>query len=96
MGQVLVEYEGSKPGTQHQIIRGADGVVYCSCWAWKMNKRCKHLDRFFSKYDQYPSGVRDPHPPTLPTPVATGVAKTADELIASIDPKFWDIKGGAK
>ncbi len=48
MGKIVAEYEGSKAGTIHNIIRGDDGVVYCTCWAWKKNRTCKHLDRFFA------------------------------------------------
>jgi len=49
MGDTITEYESdSKPGQWHKIVRGKDGVVYCDCWAWRMNKRCKHLDRFFN------------------------------------------------
>ena len=50
MGETIEEFESdSKPGTYHHIIRGKDGVVYCDCWAWRINKKCKHLDRFFAR-----------------------------------------------
>jgi len=103
MGTVLTEYEGTKPGTTHQIIRGADGVVYCTCWAWRMNKRCKqckHLDRFFAQYtNKQPVHCVSPYPypkpkpkPTLPTHIGV---KCADDLISAVDPKFWNEKEGA-
>lgn len=96
MGETLVEYEGSKAGSVHKIIRGNDGVVYCDCWAWKINKTCKHLDRFFSKFtNRVPISPN----PTLPTPSHTTIlpsvaVRTASELISAIDPTFWDEAGG--
>jgi hypothetical protein len=89
MGQKLAEYEGTKLGTYHTVTRGDDGVVYCSCWAWKKNRTCKHLDRFFSNA----SGnkvVLDPQP--APTTQVIGTIECADDLIQSIDPSFWGEK----
>lgn len=34
----------SNPNKSYDIRLGSDGVVYCSCTAWKMKKWCKHLD----------------------------------------------------
>ena len=54
MGEIITEMPSSKPGKSYNIIRGKDGVVYCECWAWKMNKtvhecpsckeKCEFLD----------------------------------------------------
>ena len=39
----------TNPGTRYTIKQGADGVVYCSCPAWKFQKApvekrsCKHI-----------------------------------------------------
>lgn len=93
MGQVLAEYEGTKLGTFHTIQRGADGVVFCSCWAWKKNRHCKHLDRFFSSCAGF-------HKQTLPTPVVVNnpvclAINSADEMINVInDPTFWNEEEG--
>jgi len=38
----------SKVGVFHEIRRGADGVIYCSCISWRFKKRCWHLDSFNS------------------------------------------------
>jgi hypothetical protein len=45
MGQVLAEYpSASKPGKSYEIILGNDGKTYCTCWQWKLNRTCKHLE----------------------------------------------------
>lgn len=45
--EVLKRYESkSKPGTYHEVRRGEDGVLYCTCWAWKRNRTCKHLNDY--------------------------------------------------
>lgn len=44
MGQILATYpSSSNPNVSYNIIKGADGVIYCSCPGWKMRKMCKHL-----------------------------------------------------
>jgi len=51
MGEVLAQIEGSKG--MYDITMGRDGVVYCTCWAWKMSKEtpkvCKHLTEYFAR-----------------------------------------------
>lgn len=47
MGEVLATYpSGSNPAKKYNVILGNDGVTYCDCMGWKMNKRCKHLTAF--------------------------------------------------
>ena len=36
----------STPGKYHEIIEAKDGVIYCTCWAWKKNRTCRHLETF--------------------------------------------------
>lgn len=48
MSQVLKTVtSSSNPGKHYDIIEGDDGIVYCTCTAWKMSKEnpknCKHL-----------------------------------------------------
>lgn len=44
---VLAQYPSkSKPGQFHEVRMGEDGVTYCTCWAWKKNKRCAHIERY--------------------------------------------------
>jgi hypothetical protein len=44
MGKVLQEYKSeSNPSKTYQVIRGYDGVTYCTCWPWKINRTCRHL-----------------------------------------------------
>ena len=84
--RILAEVDGSK-GNTYNIVRGKDGVVYCTCWAWKMNKTCKHLDEFFSRYN----GSVSPSPAPVPTLPSKPVINNADDLISSLDPKFWEV-----
>ena len=47
--KVLLEYESkSSPGEFHEVRLGDDGVIYCTCWAWKKKRTCKHLEDYFS------------------------------------------------
>ena len=47
MGQVLREYPSkSSPGKVYEIIRGGDGKTYCTCWQWKLNRTCSHLEDY--------------------------------------------------
>jgi hypothetical protein len=65
MGTVLAEYpSGSNPARKYNIIQGKDGVVYCDCMGWKMNKHCKHLKDFESTAGQAPikKAKKDPEP----------------------------------
>ena len=39
----------SNPNKYYDIKLGADGVVYCSCVAWKMSKWCKHLEEYHGR-----------------------------------------------
>lgn len=39
----------SKPSKYYDIRLGADGIVYCTCTAWKMSKWCKHLDEYHGR-----------------------------------------------
>ena len=52
MATVLKKYESSsKPGTYHEVRKGDDEVVYCTCWEWKKNKTCLHL-KMYARNDQ--------------------------------------------
>lgn len=47
-GRVVREWPSSKPGRKpYQLIEGKDGVVYCTCMAWRFSKErprtCKHM-----------------------------------------------------
>jgi hypothetical protein len=71
----------SKPGTYHEIRLGKDGVVYCTCWAWRINKWCKHLDEYHSK-NQTSRSVK---------PVSIAIAQNeVDKVIKSIGGGTWD------
>ena len=51
MATVLKKYESSsKPGTYHEVRKGDDEVVYCTCWEWKKNKTCLHLLMYKKMY----------------------------------------------
>lgn len=50
MGRILDTVpSSSNPGKTYDIIEGKDGVIYCSCTAWKMRKTCKHLKMWEQK-----------------------------------------------
>lgn len=45
--RVVRQWPGSKPGTTYDLLEGADGIIYCSCPAWRFSrekpKSCKHM-----------------------------------------------------
>jgi hypothetical protein len=47
MGQVIRTWPSSKPGKQYELTMGDDGILYCTCMAWKFCKArpriCKHI-----------------------------------------------------
>ena len=45
----------SDPTKYHKITEGNDGVIYCTCWAWKRNRNCKHLITYFREKEAYNS-----------------------------------------
>ena len=48
MGERLARIQSkSKREIYYDIIKGKDGVTYCTCWQWKLNRTCKHLDEYF-------------------------------------------------
>jgi hypothetical protein len=95
MGDVIAEYDGSKPGSKHQITRGNDGVVYCSCWAWRRSqhpRHCKHLDRFFAEVTNKPT---TPTPTKVPVQtVSSSSIKSAQGVIDSVEASFWSEEEG--
>lgn len=47
MAEILTTVpSGSNPNKTYDIIKGGDGVIYCTCTAWKMSKNCKHLKAY--------------------------------------------------
>ena len=45
-GPLLAVIHKLKAEKRYEIRRGKDGVVYCNCWGWIRNKRCKHLTMY--------------------------------------------------
>jgi hypothetical protein len=65
VGNVLATYpSGSNPAKEYNIIQGKDGVTYCDCMGWKMNKHCKHLKDYLSKPGRQgvKTAKKDPEP----------------------------------
>ena len=91
MGEILMEYpSASKPGTSYNIVRGRDGVVYCTCWAWKINKRCEHLISFFGQLQRQAKSIKPIHVVNAPAKTVSKVS----ELMEAIDVAFWNQEGG--
>ena len=53
-GEVLTTYASkSNPMKEYEIVRGNDGVTYCTCWQWKLNRTCSHLENYLSGQQTY-------------------------------------------
>ena len=51
MGTPVAEYRSkSKPGRVYTVQIGSDGVTYCDCWQWKINKTCKHTKDYLANH----------------------------------------------
>lgn len=48
---ILTVITGST-GSRYEIRRGGDGVIYCSCPAWRFRKTCKHLDAYLQAHPE--------------------------------------------
>ena len=58
MGVPVAEYKSkSKPGRTYVVQRGADGVIYCDCWQWKINKTCKHTKDYLANMNNVVKAV---------------------------------------
>ena len=62
--EVLGHYESSSSDVIYEVRRGHDGVIYCTCPAWRMKQgkaSCKHLDEWRRENLHRPTAVvRDP------------------------------------
>jgi hypothetical protein len=56
-GSVLATYPSSSSSTVHEVRLGNDGVTYCTCMGWRMNKHCKHLDAYQSGNTSQPTSA---------------------------------------
>jgi len=64
----------SNPNHVYKVILGEDGVEYCTCWGWKKNRTCKHLEYWHSQ-----QGILLPANPFVTTTVRS---KTLQEIVA--------------
>jgi predicted nucleic acid-binding Zn finger protein len=49
---VLATIKSSKGNREYQICQGQDGIVYCTCPAWRFSKgekTCKHLQGYHGR-----------------------------------------------
>ena len=56
--EVLDRFPSSSSDVIYEVRRGADGVVYCCCPAWRMKQgkaSCKHLDTWRKRSFRRPS-----------------------------------------
>lgn len=62
--QILQEFQSRSSDVIYKIVRGVDGVIWCSCPAWRMRQgraSCKHLDMWRKENFRRPTAVsRDP------------------------------------
>jgi len=53
-GETLATYQSkSNSSKEYEIVRGLDGKTYCTCWPWKLNRTCSHLEDFLSTQSTY-------------------------------------------
>ncbi len=75
MGRILDTVPSStNPGKTYDIMEGKDGVIYCTCTAWKMRKTCKHLKAWGEKNHTPKNRVND-DPNSLEAVVSEEVSK---------------------
>ena len=75
MGRILDTVQSSSnPGKTYDIIEGKDGVIYCTCTAWKMRKTCKHLKAWEQKNLTPENRVKD-EPDSIDAVVSEEVSK---------------------
>ncbi len=75
MGRILDTVpSSSNPGKTYDIIEGKDGVIYCTCTAWKMRKTCKHLKEWTQK-NLTPENLVKDDPDSLDEVVSAEVQK---------------------
>ncbi|MDD5428770.1 MAG: hypothetical protein PHI58_06030 [Candidatus Omnitrophica bacterium] len=75
MGRVLDTVQSSSnPGKTYDIMEGKDGVIYCTCTAWKMRKTCKHLKEWEQK-NLTPKTIGNSKPNSLKEVVSAEVQK---------------------
>ncbi|MHA2046465.1 MAG: hypothetical protein ACW99G_16890 [Candidatus Thorarchaeota archaeon] len=80
MGEVLATYpSGSNPAKEYSVILGNDGVVYCDCMGWKMNKHCKHLKAYEADNNACITPMKKAKKEKAPT-----LNKTIDDIVNSI------------
>jgi hypothetical protein len=52
--EVLFEFQSRRSGAVHQIRRGSDDSVYCTCLGWRFSKAqpktCYHLNEYLTTY----------------------------------------------
>ena len=76
MGRILDTIpSSSNPGKTYDIIEGKDGVIYCTCTAWKMRKTCKHLKEWTRKNITPENLVQEDKPGSIDEVVSAEVQK---------------------
>ena len=92
MGETLATNKSSSnPNITYRIIKGGDGVIYCDCPGWKMNKNCKHLKAYHA------SAGTQATPPALmgaPAPKKAKDTKTSAKTPLTF-PALGPMLGGA-
>jgi predicted nucleic acid-binding Zn finger protein len=53
--EILETYDSMSSNAVYEVRRGGDGVMYCTCPAWRMKQgraSCKHLDEYLVMHSQ--------------------------------------------
>jgi hypothetical protein len=79
-------------GREYDICLGKDGVVYCTCWPWKKNRTCKHLDEYHASVGT--NGTHTVQTIQVQHPVADEVDPVhQDDLADMVDNVIDELKG---
>lgn len=75
-------YSKTHPDQKYEIRLGNDGVTYCTCWAWKKNRTCKHLEGFFLELERLKPSASKPIEPK--TTLEVEVSQAVKEAVATL------------
>jgi hypothetical protein len=60
--EILQRFDSRSSSAVYEVRRGGDGVLYCTCPAWRMKQgtaSCRHLDEYLVSVKQKRCGARE-------------------------------------